>query len=121
MGTAKFKYRTNKNNIFYCRTDSDPELASIRGPAPEGKAVESLTFKFSKNAKEVGGSPRVAILARKIGSEDENNCIADEAQRFKYVAVLTEEHAANLQPEVTQVTVDRQLYVFKGISEEQIR
>lgn len=121
MATAKYKYETNRGNIFYCRTDSDPELASIRGPAPGGKAIESLTFKFSKNAKEVGGSPRVAILARKIGSEDENNCIADEAQRFKYVAILTEAHAATLNPEVTTVTVDRQSYVFKGVSEEQIR
>jgi hypothetical protein len=121
MGTAKYRYRTNRGNVFYARTDSDTELQSIRGNPPTEQPVEGLTFKYSKNAKEVGGSPRVAILSRVIGTENENNCIVDVAQRFKYVAVLTQEHAATLQPEVTKVTVDRQEYIFKGISEEQIR
>lgn len=121
MGTARYKYQTDRGNVFYCRTDSDTELAAIRGPAPAGNPVENLTFKYSKNSKEVGGSPRVAILARLIGSEDENNCVSDTAQRYKYVAVLTQAHVNNLIPNQTTVTVDRQAYVFKGMSDEQIR
>lgn len=121
MGTARYRYRTDKDNIFFARTDSDPELQAIRGTPPTGSPVESLTFEASKNAREVGCKPRQAILARKIGVEDENNCVADQAQRFKHVIVLTQEHAATLIPEVTTVTVDGQLYTFKGISEERMR
>lgn len=118
MGTARFKYETDAGNTFFARTDSDPELAAIRGQPPTEKALEQITFKSSKNSKQVGCKPREAILARTIGTENEANCITDIAKRYKYVVVLTAAHAGTLVPEVTTVTCDGQQYVFKGISAE---
>jgi hypothetical protein len=119
--TARYKYKTDKGNVFYARTDSDTQLNSIRGSAPSGTPIENITFKASKGAKEVGCKPREAILARIIGTEDDGNCITDTAQRYKYVVVLTPENVDKLIPGQTRVTVDGTQYLFKGMSEEKMR
>jgi len=107
--TARYKYESNANNIFFARTDSDDELASIRGTEPTATQTEYLTFEFSKNSREVGCRPRHALLVRTIGTGSANNCLEDGGKAFKRTIVLSPTHFDNLQIG-TSVTVDSQEY-----------
>lgn len=117
-GTDKYRYKTDKGNIFYCRTDDSPELASIRGAEPTGNVTENITFKVSKKTKEVGFKPRQAILALK-GSQTAAGCLVNPNSVTKRVIIL--DPATTIPNRGTELTVNGRTWVVSGFTSEQSR
>jgi hypothetical protein len=116
-GTNRYKYKTDKGNIFYARTDDAPELASIRGTAPTAAATENITFEFSKNSKEVGCKPRHCILNLKNNATS-TGCLLPPNQTTKRVIVLD---PATNPPTGTEVTVNGRVWIVGSVIGEQMR
>lgn len=116
-GTQRYKYKSDKGNIFYARTDDSPALASVRGAAPTGAATENITFKFSKNSKEVGVKPRHVILNLKT-TEAGVGCLLPPSQITKRVIVLD---PATNPPEGTEITVNGRVWIVGSVIGEQMR
>ena len=117
-GTAKYRYETNKGNIFYCRTDDAAELDPIRGAEPNGNVTEAITFKFSKNVKEVGCIPRHAILALKSNVAS-NGCLINPNSVLKRVIILKKDHSLPVRN--STIKVNGRDYLVRGYVEEQMR
>jgi len=116
-GTDRYKYQTDKGNIFYVRTDDDAELASIRGAAPTGAPTENITFQASKNSKEVGCKPRHCILSL-VSTQTVQGCLVPPNQTTKRVAVLSPTHNP---PAGTQITVNGRTWLVGSVIGEQMR
>ena len=43
-GTQRYRYETDKGNIFHARTDDSASLASCRGTEPTEAPTENITF-----------------------------------------------------------------------------
>jgi len=95
-GTARYRYETDKGNVFYARTDDHAALAAIRGSEPTGTQTENITFEFSKNALEVGCKPRHAVLVRLVTVAGTPECILEDFAQTKSVVVLTKAHFDSL-------------------------
>ena len=121
MSVARYKYEANSGNIFYARTDSDNELAVIRGAEPAGNNTEYLTFRVTKNAGEVGCRPRTAVLVRQITNPSAgDSCVDNNGSRKKEVVVLTKAHYDALATG-TAVTVNGENYKVSGKRQEVMR
>lgn len=121
-GTSKYRYKTNKGNIFFARTDNDPALASIRGTEPTGSITEAMTFKVSKSSLEVGCNPRHAILKLKdTGTKAQGlpDCLINPKTVVKYVVILSSDTVVNIGTEVT--TANGRVWIVTGTSEEKMR
>lgn len=116
-GTNRYKYKTDKGNIFYCRTDDSAELATVRGAAPTAAATENITFEFSKNSKEVGCKPRHCILTLKNTVATEG-CLLPPSQTTKRVIVLD---PATNPPAGTEITVNGRVWIVGSVIGEQMR
>lgn len=116
-GTERYKYKTDKGNIFWVRTDDSPALASIRGTAPTGTPTENITFEFSKNSKEVGCKPRHCILKLKDATAS-TNCLLPPNQTTKRVIVLD---PATNPPAGTTVVVNGREWIVGSVISEQMR
>lgn len=92
MSTSRYRYKTDKSNIFNARTDNDEGLDEIRGAEPQGQVTEELTFEFSKNTLEVGCKPRHFVLSRAMEGGAAANCLQNDSKRFKFVICLSPEH-----------------------------
>jgi len=117
-GTSRYKYKTNKGNIFYARTDNAPELAPIRGAEPVGNVTESITFEFSKTSKSVGMKPRCCILKLK-GSQTSQGCLINPNSITKRVIELQPD--AVLPQQGSEITVNGRVWIVSSISSEQAR
>ncbi|WP_055077262.1 hypothetical protein [Pseudanabaena sp. 'Roaring Creek'] len=117
-GTSRYKYKTDKGNIFYARTDNAPELQPIRGAEPVGNVTESITFEFSKNAKEVGMKPRSCILKLK-GTQSATGCLISPNSITKRVIVL--DPATVLPQQGSEITVNGRVWIVSSISSEHAR
>jgi len=116
-GIDKYKYETDKNNIFYARTDDAAALSVVRGEEPSGATTESITFEFSKNSREVGCKPRHCILYLK-GNNTVSGCLVDPKSVVKRVIVLK----PTFNPiKGTEVTVNGRVWVIGSIVGEQMR
>jgi hypothetical protein len=117
-GTGKYKYEADSGNIYYARTDDSEALAAIRGTEPTGNVTESMTFRVSKNTKEVGCKPRHCLLYPK-GTDVSEGCILNPKAASKQVVVLKK--AANVPARGTPVTVNGREYVVGSVIGEQMR
>lgn len=117
-GTNKYKYKTDKGNIFYCRTDDSPALAPIRGSEPVGNTTENITFEFSKNARAVGMKPRCCILKLK-GTQTATGCLINPNSVTKRVIVL--DPSTVLPQQGSEITVNGRVWIVSSISSEQAR
>lgn len=121
--TARYRYQTDRGNVFFARTDNDEELDVIRGPEPTtATQTENITFEFSKNAREVGCRPRHVILVRDINDDGQTQglCVGQSARAYKKVIVLTESHFNSLTIGQS-VTVDGQTYRLQARRAEEMR
>ena len=116
-GTERYKYKTDKGNIFWCRTDDSPALASVRGVAPTGTPTENITFEFSKNSKEVGCKPRHCILNLKNTAAG-TGCLLPPNQTTKRVIVLD---PATTPPAGTEIKVNGRDWIVGSVIAEQMR
>lgn len=116
-GTSRYKYKTDKGNIFYARTDDSPELASVRGAAPTGTPTENITFEFSKNSKAVGCKPRHCILNLKSTAAS-TGCLLPPSQTTKRVIVLD---PATTPPAGSEITVNGRVWIVGSVVSEQMR
>lgn len=114
-GTAKYKYQTDKGNIFYCVSDDSPALDAIRGVEPNGNVTENMTIKTSKHSKEFGFKPRTCILKLK-GSQSAAGCLINPNSITKRVAILTP--TAVLPQRGSEVTVNGRVWLVSSISGE---
>lgn len=117
-GTGKYKYATNRGNIFYCRTDDSPDLASIRGTEPVGNTTESITFEFSKSSRSVGCKPRFCTLKLKTATSTAG-CLIAPNDVTKKVIVLKPDWALPVQG--TEINVNGRIWIVSGVSGEQMR
>ena len=117
-GTGKYRYKTDKGNLFYARTDDSPDLASIRGAEPSGNVTENITFKVSKSSKEVGFKPRQAILALQ-GTQSISGCLVNPNNVTKRVVIL--DPATVLPQRGTVLTVNGRSWVLTGYTTEHSR
>lgn len=115
-GTARYKYESDAGNIFFARTDDAKELEEIRGPQPTGKITESMTFKVSKNANEVGCKPRHCILVLKT-DQSVSECLINPKAARKTVVVLTPDHTPEIGKEIT---VNGRKWIIGSISDEKM-
>lgn len=121
MAVARYKYESNAGNVFYARTDSDSELAAVRGVEPTANNTEYLTFRVSKNAGESGCRPRTAVLVRLITNPTAgDSCVDNDGSRKKEVVVLTKAHYDSLAVG-TAVTVNGESYKVSGKRQEVMR
>lgn len=104
-GTAKYAYETDKDNIFFARTDDAAALDAIRGAEPTGNPTENITFEFSKNALEVGCRPRHVVLVRQIQDPNAPDCLIDTFDASKKVIVLTKAKFTELKTGKSGTTV----------------
>lgn len=116
-GTTRYRYETDKGNIFYCRTDNSPALASCRGPEPTGSITENITFEFSKNAKEVGCRPRHVMLYLKV-ADTVDGCMLNPKGVRKNVIVLKN---TTIPPTGTTINVNGRDFIVGGVVGEQMR
>ncbi len=114
-GTAKYRYQTNKLNIFYCVCDDSPALDVIRGKEPSANTTESITFKASKTSREFGFKPRTCILKLK-GAQTTEGCLINPNAAVKYVPILTPDH--ELPARGSSVTVNGRVWIVSSISAE---
>jgi hypothetical protein len=114
-GTSRYKYKTNKGNIFYARTDNAPELAPIRGAEPVGNVTESITLRFSKHAKDVGMKPRSCILKLENLTK-RTDCLINPNSVTKRVIVL--DPATVLPQQGSKITINGRVWIVSSISEE---
>jgi hypothetical protein len=116
-GTARYRYEADTGNIFYTRTDDDPELESVRGAQPTGSITENLTFKVSKNSGEVGCKPRHCILTLKT-DQSVSDCLVNPNAARKTVVVLKKDH---VPPIGTEITVNGRKWIVGSVIGEQMR
>lgn len=116
-GTQKYRYETDKGNIFYARTDDADSLAAVRGAEPTGNITESITFEVSKNSKAVGCKPRHVKLFLK-GADTAEGCMLNPKGAPKEVVVLKKD---TVPKQGTEVTVNGRVYVIGSITDEQMR
>lgn len=114
-GIGKYKYETDKGNIFYCVCDDSPALDSIRGTEPTGNITESITFKESKSSKEFGLKPRTAILKLK-GAQTAEGCLVNPNSITKRVPIL--KRGANIPQRGTELTVNGRIWIVGSVSSE---
>ena len=116
-GTNRYKYQTDKGNIFWCRTDDDARLANVRGTAPTATPTENITFEFSKNTKEVGCRPRHCILNLK-NTDTPEGCLVPPSQTVKRVIVLRPDYNP---PAGTEIIMNGRTWVVGSVIGEQMR
>jgi hypothetical protein len=121
-GTSKYRYKSDKGNIFFARTDNDPALAPIRGTEPTGAITESITFKVSKTNLEVGCNPRHAILKLEgSGTKDPKlpECIITPNSVTKHVVILSPDVVVTVGQKIT--TSNGRKWIVSGTSNEKMR
>jgi hypothetical protein len=116
-GTQRYRYQTDKGNIFNARTDDSPDLANIRGAEPAGAVTEDITFEVSKNSKAVGCKPRHVKLYLKVADTVEG-CMLNPKGVVKEVVVLKPD---TVPPKGTEKTVNGRVYVVGPVVGEQMR
>lgn len=116
-GTNKYKYQTDKGNIFYARTDDSPQLTNIRGEEPTGAVTESMTFKVSRASKETGCTPRHVTLYLKT-ADTFDGCLINPKTVVKKVVILKNDHNVTQGQEIT---VNGRTFIVGPITSEQMR
>lgn len=116
-GTQKYRYETDKGNIFNARTDDAAALASCRGTEPTGAITEDITFEVSKNSKAVGCKPRHVKLYLKVADTVEG-CMLNPKGVVKEVVVLK---PSTIPPRGTDVTVNGRTFIVGSMIGEQMR
>ena len=116
-GTDKYKYQTDKGNIFYARTDDSAELSGVRGAQPTGAVTESITFKISRSSKELGCTPRHAILYLKTATTSDG-CLVNPKTVTKKVVVLKPDTTLNPG---TEVPCNGRQWIIGSVVGEQMR
>lgn len=116
-GTNKYKYQSDKGNIFYARTDDSDELSGVRGEQPTGAVTENITFKVSRGSKEVGCTPRHVILYLKT-STTSDGCLVNPKTVSKKVVVL--KNSTTLTPG-TEVPCNGRTWIIGSVVGEQMR
>ncbi|OYQ66646.1 hypothetical protein B9G53_03505 [Pseudanabaena sp. SR411] len=117
-GTTRYKYETDKGNIFWARTDNATALSGVRGTAPTETATENITFEFSKNSKEVGCRPRHCILKLKYEGEEVEGCLLPPNQTTKRVVVLRPDHNPTTGAEIV---IGGRTWIVGSVIGEQMR
>ena len=108
-GTNKYKYQTDKGNIFYARTDDSPQLTNIRGEEPTGAVTESMTFKVSRASKET-------LYLKTADTFD--GCLINPNTVVKKVVILKNDHNVTQGQEIT---VNGRTFIVGPITSEQMR
>lgn len=116
-GTQRYRYKTDKGNIFNARTDDSASLASIRGVEPTEAITEDITFEVSKNSKAVGCKPRHCKLYLKVADTVEG-CMLNPKGVVKEVVVLKPDH---VPPRGTTVNVNGRDFIVGSVVGEQMR
>ena len=116
-GIGKYRYETDKGNVFFARTDDSPDLATVRGLEPTSPLTESMTFQVSKGTKQVGVKPRYCLLSLK-GSDTTEGCLINPKAAKKTVVVLKKDH---IPPLGQEVTVNGRVWIVGSTSSEQMR
>lgn len=116
-GTNRYRYQTDKGNIFNARTDDAAALASCRGAEPTGATTEDITFEVSKNSKAVGCKPRHVKLYLKVADTVEG-CMLNPKGVVKEVVVLKPD---TIPPRGTDVTVNGRTFIIGSVVGEQMR
>jgi hypothetical protein len=116
-GTAKYPYETDNGNFFFARTDDSADLSAIRGAIPTGSITESITFKVSKRAKEVGCQPRHVTLYLKT-ADSTIGCLINPKTVVKKVVVL--KPSTVIIPN-KEITVNGRVWITGSITPEQMR
>ena len=116
-GIGKYRYETDKGNIFFARTDDSPDLAVVRGLEPTSPLTESITFQVSKSTKQVGVKPRFCSLTLK-GSDTVEGCLLNPKAAKKSVVILKKDH---IPPIGQEINVNGRLWVIGSTSSEQMR
>lgn len=87
------KYETNAGNIFFVECDDDDSVDAITGNPPTGNETEVMTLRVSKNKNQYGGSPRYILMARLVGTDDDNaQGLYKGGRQYKEIPVFTQSH-----------------------------
>lgn len=103
-GIQRVKYKTNEGNIFNVLLDENTGIDALIGTPSTETYTENMTILVSKNNREVGISPRMVLLGRKINENaTEENCLVQSGERYKRVPIPTKERwdAIELQASFT--------------------
>jgi hypothetical protein len=113
------KYSTDNGSVFFTLLDGRAGAQEVAGDEPAGTMTENMTVRFTKNNKEVGIRPRHALLARSIGTQDEDSCLVTTAERYKRVIVLTKARLDEIELE-EEFTIGEATYKVKKLIDEEI-
>ena len=116
----KLKYETNRGSVFLAIVEAADGADEIYGVQSGKEVTENLTVRVSKNRRQAGVKPRVAVLSRPVGNRlADTNGLVDGALVYKHLAVLTQAHFGQLQVGNT-ATIAGTEYTIAALREELI-
>lgn len=93
MPNRRIKYETDAGNIFFVVCDDDSSIDTVLGTPPTGNETENMTMRISKNKNEAGASPRYILMARLVGTDDDNaQGLYQGGRQYKEIPVTTKNH-----------------------------